>query len=69
MRAARPTILRRNLSSDVASCADLTVIKGMSSHADVIDPSRTVRKDNDIKELDQLIGRRSSASDAKNFST
>jgi hypothetical protein len=41
----------------------------MSSHADVIDPSRTVRKDNDIKELDQLIGRGSSPSDAENFST
>lgn len=40
----------------------------MSSHADVIDPSRTIRKDNDIKELDQLIGRNSPASDAEDCS-
>lgn len=40
-----------------------------SSHTDVIDPSRTVRKNNGINELDQLVGRRSIASDAEKFST
>jgi len=41
---------------------------GKSSHADVIDPSRTIRKDNDIKVLDQLIGCSTPASDAEKFS-
>jgi len=60
-------IQRRRPPSNVALSAYLAVNDARSSHAIVIDPSRTIRMHNGIKGLDQIIGRSSIAGDAENF--